>query len=193
MTGFQYFPLCLSVDSSQPLLAAGCKGFNGVGCDIKMWDIRYFKPGKFLFELSEHQQDITSCQFLPNPNSQSNNNNNNNKITKSSFVTTSRDCTIKCWSITDLSPTRNSITSFSDRSSYNCLDSWFDTESQSWICYLGDMDGCVSVMSRPSSSLSQEDQQPQQEQQNSSNRKTNFTLQWKSPMYISNEGYEEEM
>lgn len=193
LTGFQYFPLCINIDPLQPLLAAGCKGFNGVGCDIKIWDIRYFKPGKFLYELPEHQQDVTSCQFLPIPNSHLNlNNNSDNTILEktnfqSSFLTTSRDCTLKYWSISDSNSTKNSISTYTDRSSYNCLDSWYDYDKKSWYCCLGDMDGSVSIISLPSQSQSQSLSQSNEE--NNINQKVNFKLQWKSPIYTSNEEY----
>jgi WD40 repeat protein len=137
LTGFQYFPLCLAIDESQPLLAAGCKGFNGVGCDIKVWDVRFFRPGKFLSELSGHQQDVTCCSLLPNSSSPT-------------ILTGSRDSTLKCWSL-DANDSENHtsaavVTTFSDRSSYNCLDSWHSEEGL-WLSCLGDMDGSVSVLS----------------------------------------------
>lgn len=36
LTDYVYFPLCGSVDSSGNLLATGTKGFNSVGCEVKV-------------------------------------------------------------------------------------------------------------------------------------------------------------
>lgn len=166
LTGFQYFPLCLSVDSSRPLLAAGCKGFNGVGCDLKMWDVRYLRPGKFLAEFSGHQQDVTCCQFLPNSPSPI-------------LLSGSRDSTLKCWPINvDLVHSNGwkpTVTSFTDRSSYNCLDVWQNSEDNSWMCCLGDMDGTISVLT-VKKLLDEE---------------VEFQMRWKSTPYVSIENYDE--
>lgn len=59
--GYVYFPLCMSVHSSGYLLATGCKGFNGVGCEIKVWDVR--STSKPVSELKYHSQDVTDCKF----------------------------------------------------------------------------------------------------------------------------------
>ena len=62
--GFVYFALSLDIANNGHLLAAGCKGFNGVGCDVKLWDLRNLN--RALSEGSEHQQDVTSVRFLSN-------------------------------------------------------------------------------------------------------------------------------
>lgn len=164
LTGFQYFPLCLGVDDSQPLLAAGCKGFNGVGCDVKVWDVRYFRPGKFLKEMSGHQQDVTCCSFLP-------------KSPSPMLLSGSRDSTLKAWSIDVNSPQADTgaVTSFSDRSSYNCMDSWFEEKAGVWMCCLGDMDGSISVLSLDRSQAGKE---------------PTWNLIWKSASYGAGDEYD---
>lgn len=61
LTGYVYFPLCLSMHSSGYMMATGCKGFDGVGCDVKLWDIR--KPNRILTEFTGHTHDVTGCKF----------------------------------------------------------------------------------------------------------------------------------
>ena len=36
LTDYVYFPLCGGMDNSGHLLATGCKGFDGVGCEVKV-------------------------------------------------------------------------------------------------------------------------------------------------------------
>lgn len=67
--GFSNAPLCLAVSSNgltSPsagghLLAVGCKGFQGVGCEVKLWDLRHVKNP--LVSQKKHEQDVTSCAF----------------------------------------------------------------------------------------------------------------------------------
>lgn len=61
--GYVYFPLCLALDKEENVLATGCKGFNGVGCGLVLWDVR--QSSQPLAELSGHSQDVTSCAFIP--------------------------------------------------------------------------------------------------------------------------------
>jgi WD40 repeat protein len=163
LTGFQYFPLCLSMDGEHYQLAAGCKGFNGVGCDVKLWDIRYLKQGKFFAELTGHQQDVTCCHFLSN---------HLQSDSSPTLLTASRDSSLRCWSTRLPTPISNGA--FSDRSSYNCIDSWYVGEDQCWYCCLGDMDGAVSIVSISSDSESS---------------CIEFRSVWKSTAFVSDENY----
>ena len=61
LTGYVYFPLCLSISPNDVLLSSGCKGFNSVGCEVKVWDIR---SNNVLHNLSSHSQDVKSCQYI---------------------------------------------------------------------------------------------------------------------------------
>jgi hypothetical protein len=104
----------------------------------------------------------------------------------------SRDSTLKTWAldthITTGPPAQQSqqptelvaVSSFSDRSSYNCLDSWFEESTRAgegtWMCCLGDMDGSVSVLSLDS---------------RAEGRGQGWDLVWKSAPYVAGEEYEE--
>lgn len=61
LQGYVYFPLCTAMHPAGDMFATGCKGFDGVGCEVKLWDIR--SPSKILCERKEHTHDVTSCKF----------------------------------------------------------------------------------------------------------------------------------
>jgi len=61
ITGFVYFPLCMSINDDSTILATGCKGFDSVGCEVKLWDLRM--QTKLLQEFKGHSQDVTGIQF----------------------------------------------------------------------------------------------------------------------------------
>lgn len=63
LTGFVYFPLCLAAHPDGHTLATGCKGFNSVGCDVKLWDVR--SAAQPLAVLPGHSQDVTGVRFSP--------------------------------------------------------------------------------------------------------------------------------
>ncbi|KAF1333280.1 Wd repeat-containing protein 31-like, partial [Globisporangium splendens] len=60
--GYVYFALCVDVSPDGNYFLTSSKGFNGVGCEVRVWDRR---AGKQLHEFNGHQQDTTSCCFLP--------------------------------------------------------------------------------------------------------------------------------
>ncbi len=62
LSKYVYFPLCIDLHSDGHTLVTGCKGFNGVGCEVKLWDLR--APTNPLFEGVGHTQDVTACSFL---------------------------------------------------------------------------------------------------------------------------------
>jgi WD40 repeat protein len=90
--GFVYFALSLDTSDDGHLLAAGCKGFNGVGCDVKVWDLRNLNEP--LGECSEHQQDVTSVRFLTN----------------NRFTSCSKDGTVRLWDAKDRGAPKNVAT-----------------------------------------------------------------------------------
>ena len=45
LSGYVYFPLSLDVDASGTYLATGCKGFDNLGADVKVWDLRRTSGG----------------------------------------------------------------------------------------------------------------------------------------------------
>jgi hypothetical protein len=91
LRGYIYFPLCLDVTLDGLYILTSSKGFNGVGCEVRVWDRRM---GKQLHELAGHQQDATACCFLPA---------SQDRKTAASLigipplVTASKDGTVKIW------------------------------------------------------------------------------------------------
>jgi WD40 repeat protein len=64
ITGYVYFALCLSLSpTNEHLIASGCKGFDGVGSEVKIFDLR--ATAKPLCNLSFHRHDVTGCSFTP--------------------------------------------------------------------------------------------------------------------------------
>lgn len=59
LSGYTYFPLCVDVTSDNLYAVTGSKGFNGSGCEIRVWDLRMHKQ---LQLLTGHQQDVTGCK-----------------------------------------------------------------------------------------------------------------------------------
>ena len=54
---YVYFPLCM--DYYDNTMITGTKGFNSVGCEVKVWDIR--NSTQPIFNLTGHSQDVTDC------------------------------------------------------------------------------------------------------------------------------------
>jgi WD40 repeat protein len=57
--GYSYFPLCVDVSSDNHYAVTGSKGFNGSGCEVRIWDLRMNSQ---LRVVSGHQQDVTGCR-----------------------------------------------------------------------------------------------------------------------------------
>lgn len=62
LAGYIYFPTCMDVALDGWTVATGCKGFDRVGCEVRVWDVR--RPARPLCDLRGHAQDVTACQFL---------------------------------------------------------------------------------------------------------------------------------
>ncbi|GAB9473241.1 hypothetical protein Gpo141_00010396 [Globisporangium polare] len=90
--GFVYFALSVDVTPDANYILTSSKGFNGVGCEVRVWDRR---TAKQLHEFTGHQQDTTSCCFLPAaPDNRSTVEN-----TIPIPVTASKDGTVKVWDV----------------------------------------------------------------------------------------------
>mmetsp|Transcript_2877 Transcript_2877/g.3040 ORF Transcript_2877/g.3040 Transcript_2877/m.3040 type:complete len:205 (+) Transcript_2877:351-965(+) len=63
LTGFVYFPLCLDLTSDSTMMCTGSKGFNGIGCEVKIWDLRKQRQ---VYEYTGHTQDVQSCIYMKN-------------------------------------------------------------------------------------------------------------------------------
>ena len=138
LTGFVYFPTSLTVSNEGNLLAAGCKGFNGNGCEVKIWDLRVGngKSPNLLHELGGHEHDVTGVRFMKN---------NTAEIPEDYLVSVSRDGYMRRWD-----GLWNEVTSkrflLSDRSSFSCVDSWQNVSDSFECCAMGDIKGTVYIV-----------------------------------------------
>ena len=80
--GYVYFPLCLDISPDGNEILTGSKGFNGVGCEVRVWDVR---AGKVRLELNGHEQDVKACKFLTE--------------SPGRVITGSKDKTVRVWNI----------------------------------------------------------------------------------------------
>jgi WD40 repeat protein len=89
--GYTYFPLCIDVSADGNYVLTSSKGFDGVGCEGRIYDRR---QGKLLHTLDGHTQDATSCCFLAQPGQAG------EQAASPLAVTASKDHTIRLWDIT---------------------------------------------------------------------------------------------
>lgn len=62
ITQYTYFPLSLDTHPiNYNLLVTGSKGFNSVGCELKVWDVRHINTP--LLQFHGHSQDVTKVKF----------------------------------------------------------------------------------------------------------------------------------
>ena len=68
LQGFTYFPLALDAASDGCHVATSSKGFNGVGCEVRLWDVRRLGQGSsqapLLRTFAGHSQDATAVLFV---------------------------------------------------------------------------------------------------------------------------------
>ncbi|CAH0479212.1 unnamed protein product [Peronospora belbahrii] len=67
LEGLDHFPLSIAAHgneqtSDSTYLLASSKGFNGIGCEARVWDRR---TGRQLIKYQAHQHDALACCFLP--------------------------------------------------------------------------------------------------------------------------------
>jgi len=86
LRGYQYFPLCMDVSVDGRYILTGSKGFNGVGCEGRLWDRRM---GKVLQDFVGHTQDTVGCAFLPQ----------SHEGPTGRVATVSKDQTLKIWDV----------------------------------------------------------------------------------------------
>ncbi|GMF21398.1 unnamed protein product [Phytophthora fragariaefolia] len=102
LTGFVYFPLSIAAygsggEEDSTYLLTSSKGFNGVGCEARVWDRR---TGKQVVEFQGHQQDATVCCVLPNTTDDT----ADPPALPMLPVTASKDGTVKVWDPATRSP-----------------------------------------------------------------------------------------
>eukprot|EP01035_Chromulina_nebulosa_P050727 gene50727-68999_t len=85
-------------------LATGSKGFDGIGCEVKIWDMR--NAAATMAELRGHSQDVTCCSFVRSADQ------------KQLVLSTSKDGCVIAWDWNALSGATSSTTT-SGRSVYS--------------------------------------------------------------------------
>lgn len=150
ITGFVYFPLCVDVHSSRSyLLGCGCKGVDGVGGEVKIFDIRQLQQNsnqntgaKPIAVLTGHKHDVTGCSFSAISNH---------------ILSVSKDgtCRAFCWSDAGESTATSVITTKVHETSlmidsldkfYTCMSTLSPTQSNTEVSYVGAIDGSVSKL-----------------------------------------------
>ncbi|EGZ13382.1 hypothetical protein PHYSODRAFT_347004 [Phytophthora sojae] len=104
LRGFVYFPLSIAAygsgsEEDSTYLLTSSKGFNGVGCEARVWDRR---TGKQVMEFQGHQQDASVCCFLPS--TADDGIETDPAALPMLPVTASKDGTVKVWDTATLSP-----------------------------------------------------------------------------------------
>lgn len=81
--GYVYFPLSISLSQHDGGIhvATGCKGFNSVGCNVKVFDIRSLKHS-IIADMTGHAHDVSGVQFM----------------NSGQLLSASKDGTIRIWS-----------------------------------------------------------------------------------------------
>eukprot|EP00944_MAST-04C_sp_MAST-4C-sp1_P010775 g10775.t1 len=97
-SGYVYFPLCMDISRDGHLLMTGSKGFNSVGCEIRIWDLRMNKQ---MLELRGHDQDVKECFFLRFGDG------------KTRIISGSKDKTIRVWDINKYNAENDYVTNSS--------------------------------------------------------------------------------
>jgi len=64
LLGYVYFPLCGALSSDGNYLATGCKGFESLGCDLNVWDLRKGETSRPHLSFSGHGMDVNNCTFV---------------------------------------------------------------------------------------------------------------------------------
>ena len=82
---YVYFPLDTDVSSCGTYVISSSKGFDGSGCEGRIWDVR--KPETPVFMLDGHQQDAVGCCFVSSVRGWE------GKI----MCTVSKDLTVRLW------------------------------------------------------------------------------------------------
>lgn len=149
LTGFVYFPLCLSTHADLPtLLAVGCKGVDGQGGEVRLYDIRgggsKLPVSELLIEYRGHQHDVTACRLIPS---------------SSTILSVSKDGYAHSWDYATY-PTENTASEAQKyrppAASVNALGCYMTcmstpfisaiSEKDSMCAYVGAFDGSVSVL-----------------------------------------------
>jgi WD40 repeat protein len=93
ITGYVYFPTSMAVHPGGQYLATGCKGFDSVGCEVKIWDLRKFSTP--VGELRGHSHDVTAVRYINTSSSSSSS--SGSSSSSASLISASKDGSIFVW------------------------------------------------------------------------------------------------
>ena len=98
VSGYVYFPTCINIHNAYPhIIASGCKGFNGIGCEVKLHDIRStLKP---IIEWSGHTHDVTDCCYACCGIESDTQRDNMHPDLNNILITCSKDGSIALWDV----------------------------------------------------------------------------------------------
>lgn len=129
LSGYVYFPLCMSRQQNGHLLATGTKGFNSVGCGVMIWDMR--QTTKPLIEHKGHAQDVTGISF-------------SHAFDEKVILSCSKDGMIIAWDV------ENGLLDACHHSSnkiFSCMSHVDSTNDSSERYVAGAMDGTIDLFS----------------------------------------------
>ena len=81
ISGYVYFPVSMDIRADGQVLATGTKGFDSVGCTVKVWDLRNIAQP--LADFAGHSQDVVGCKFSAED--------------PDTILSTSKDGSIRAW------------------------------------------------------------------------------------------------
>lgn len=150
ITGYVYFPTSMSVHPGGQYLATGCKGFDSVGCEVKIWDLR--KCTSPVAELKGHSHDVTAVRYISTGNS-----NSSSTSSSTNLISVSKDGSVIVWQpANDGSMTRAAALPASFGRNFTSIavlpDTAAGTASSPQVA-LGAFDGSISFYKVNSSSL----------------------------------------
>jgi WD40 repeat protein len=150
--GFVYFPTSLAINTENCILAAGCKGIEGAGGSIKLFDLR--TSNQLIVELNNntHRHDVTGVSFGSNQRTQNNHNEYDPNLTA---ISVSKDGIACAWkseasNVQSLLKTKYTLTHewklascIANQSSLTCLSSSYVASVEN-----GNSDGKSAVQYR---------------------------------------------
>lgn len=131
ISGYVYFALCMDISSDGFTIATGTKGFDSVGCEVKIIDLR--NPSKFAKELRGHSQDVSGCRF--------------SELDNKTVISVCKDSSIIAWDITQEGDDAFVSTASASGKNLSSLGMLAPTAAGEDVFAVGSLDGCLMQMS----------------------------------------------
>ena len=129
INGYVYFPVSICIHENGNLLATGCKGFDSVGCTVKLWDLRNISQP--INEYIGHNQDVIGCKFTSKDSDL--------------LVTTSKDGSLRVWDTTADNNTTTNITGTTTDTTTNNTNNTNTNANYAYISHIGKLNTCLTV------------------------------------------------